>query len=45
MGILSSDWMQYGEGFVEWFVDQISKDKEFLTKTRRRIQELNQPDK
>jgi len=36
---------QYGEGFVEWFVDQISKDKEFLTKTRRRFQELNQPDK
>jgi hypothetical protein len=34
---------QYGEGFVEWFVEQISKDKDFLHKTRRRFQELSQP--
>jgi hypothetical protein len=28
---------QYGEGFV----DQVSKDKDFLAKTRRRFQEMN----
>jgi len=30
---------QYGEGFVEWFVEQISKDEDFLTNTRRRFKE------
>jgi hypothetical protein len=36
---------QYGEGFVEWFVDQIAKDKNFLTETRRRFKEMNQTDR
>jgi hypothetical protein len=32
---------QYSEAFVEWIVDRISMEKEFLNKTRSRYREMN----
>jgi hypothetical protein len=32
---------QYSEAFVEWIVDKISNDREFLNKTRSRYREMN----